>query len=552
MEILNEQNVLKDWSSFITESTGVTEPPKLLWMSKMCQITKAGENEPRINEWNSGFVHLNPAMNIGGIGAMQFPTQGQNGFSGVRDGSGDVPQSNLPIAVQVAAQTIALDLVPVFPMVSPFGVVRYKDVVYEGGRINGDTGYSNGKTDPLMVEAEYITDDAESSDILDPFMAATVNTSVNSEIKLGDYVLTYIKKGFISGKPIFLVSTSHGEFNNSELGKLAGESVATTLAEAGAANNIKFNLVRAKEDHVTAFSGRDFFENSVEKGDSNPYDDAFGIEAYEREDGESQPMNVMSAKYSTSDVKTKTYQVAYTLTWEQMEDAKAFGAGDPAKEAEAELVNELTQSINKAIMSKIYALGLKNATAIAAQGTNLNTLLTLGTETAAGFTQVKVGNGGELQSTIQRRVLDKLLLASNLIHLRGRRGAGTFAVTSIGIATAIQSVAGFAIAPIANTINQTGGNMYPVGQIGGLTIFVDPNLSASSDLVIVGRKVKADEPGIVFCPYIMAAKVAVTPSATLGWKMGMKTRFAIIANGQHPETQYVAFNIKCGKGISLI
>ena len=34
--ILNEAEVLKTWSGFITESTGVTDRAKLTWMSKYC------------------------------------------------------------------------------------------------------------------------------------------------------------------------------------------------------------------------------------------------------------------------------------------------------------------------------------------------------------------------------------------------------------------------------------------------------------------------------------------------------------------------------------
>ena len=53
-------------------------------------------------------------------------------------GSGDRPFSLLPLAMQVAAQTVGLDLVPVVPMQGPMGVLTYLDFVYGGGR-----GYSD-------------------------------------------------------------------------------------------------------------------------------------------------------------------------------------------------------------------------------------------------------------------------------------------------------------------------------------------------------------------------------------------------------------------------
>ena len=45
--------------------------------------------------------------------------------------------SLLPLAMQVAAQTVGLDLVPVVPMQGPMGVLTYLDFVYGGGRTTG-------------------------------------------------------------------------------------------------------------------------------------------------------------------------------------------------------------------------------------------------------------------------------------------------------------------------------------------------------------------------------------------------------------------------------
>lgn len=113
--ILNEAEVLKTWSGFITESTGVTDRAKLTWMSKYCAYHDMNEKQS-LNESALGYAHLNPNMNVGGMGAAYFPgANPNNGYDGVR-GSGDNPFSLLPLAVQVAAQTIALDLVPVVPM----------------------------------------------------------------------------------------------------------------------------------------------------------------------------------------------------------------------------------------------------------------------------------------------------------------------------------------------------------------------------------------------------------------------------------------------------
>ena len=55
-------------------------------------------------------------------------------------------------------------------------------------------------------------------------------------------------------------------------------------------------------------------------------------------------------------VAAKTYQVAAAVTREQVQDLKQFGI-DAVAQVEAVLVNELTQSINKYILDRIFRNG---------------------------------------------------------------------------------------------------------------------------------------------------------------------------------------------------
>jgi len=94
-------------------------------------------------------------MNVPGMGATQFPGQPgtMNQFTGQTPGSGDRPFSLLPLAMQVAAQTVGLDLVPVVPMQGPMGVLTYLDFVYAGGSVMAAAGGLNSKAAPLMIKA---------------------------------------------------------------------------------------------------------------------------------------------------------------------------------------------------------------------------------------------------------------------------------------------------------------------------------------------------------------------------------------------------------------
>lgn len=574
--ILNEAEVLKTWSGFITESTGVTDRAKLTWMSKYCAYHDMNEKQS-LNESALGYAHLNPNMNVGGMGAAYFPgANPNNGYDGVR-GSGDNPFSLLPLAVQVAAQTIALDLVPVVPMQGPLGILQYMDYVYEGGKTNFRPrfeGADESKTAPLMVKLTLSSGDANSdSDIENALKsdAALVNEdAINHALKfkdlqkafvphmdpisVGDYDLIFVALGRIDGRPIFQVKE---KAYYAALGKVnGGEGAAASLAETLLVDEpvitgkdgskfyvVDIDTVKALEDFIPGFSG-----NGFKNGDP------MSAKSYDRETGESTPSNMMSLNTFTLSVKAKTIQVKGAITREQIQDLKAYGI-DAVAQVEAELVNELTQHINRELLDEIFALGDQNhVEAEAFEGINLNTFFTVNAGEAApeGYVASYVGGGAETLGTIQRRIMSKILAASNLIAQRGRRGAGTFAVCSAAIATALQDCAGFVVYPLSNTINQNAGSLYPVGAISGVSIYVDPNLPWSATKVVVGRKGKDNEPGLVFMPYLMADKLSYPAEGMEGAPVtSLKSRYAIVRAGHHPQLYYYSFDIKLGEGVGL-
>ena len=57
--------------------------------------------------------------------------------------------------MQVAAQTIGLDLVPVVPMAGPMGLLSYLDFTYEGGALGNAAGYgADGSVAPTYIKAD--------------------------------------------------------------------------------------------------------------------------------------------------------------------------------------------------------------------------------------------------------------------------------------------------------------------------------------------------------------------------------------------------------------
>lgn len=572
--ILNEAEVLKTWSGFITESTGVTDRAKLTWMSKYCAYHDMNEKQS-LNESALGYAHLNPNMNVGGMGAAYFPgANPNNGYDGVR-GSGDNPFSLLPLAVQVAAQTIALDLVPVVPMQGPLGILQYMDYVYEGGKTNFRPRFEGewpagdeSKTAPLMVKLTLSKGDGSDSDselenalgdaahAHDDAIAHAKNYKdlqkvfkPGSKFSVSGYDLLFVALGRIDGRPIFQVKEQ--PYFNEALRVNGGEGAAKSLAEVlladleqvGGYYVVDIDTVKALEDFIPGFTGAGFKNG-----------DPMSAKAYDRETGESTPSNMMSLNTFTLSVKARTIQVKGAITREQIQDLKAYGI-DAVAQVEAELVNELTQHINREILNEIFALGDQNhVESEAFEGINLNTYFVVRPDEAdiEGYTKSFVGGGAETLGTIQRRIMSKVLAASNLIAQRGRRGAGTFAVCSAAIATALQDCAGFVAYPLSNTINQNAGSLYPVGAISGVSIYVDPNLPWNFTKIVVGRKGKDNEPGLVFMPYLMADKLTYPAEGMEGAPVtSLKSRYALVRAGHHPQLYYYSFDIKLGEGVSL-
>ena len=160
----------------------------------------------------------------------------------------------------------------------------------------------------------------------------------------------------------------------------------------------------------------------------------------------------------------------------------------------------------------------------------------------------QVGTAFENEDTAIKRIMARILAAGNVVAQRGRRGPANFIVTNLKLATALQTNSQYSFAPMANTFTQTNGSLYPLGTIAGMTVYVDPNMLYTDTRVLVGRKGAADEPGTVFCPYLMAESVKLITEGTGAPKVIIKSRYALVDAGFHPETQYVTMYIKTSDG----
>ena len=472
--LINESEIRGTWAPIIEEATGINESEKLAWMSTYCHNHKLYED--------AQMMALNPnspgSMNIGGMGAVSFPTQVGNGADVGTNGSGDKSPTLLPLAMQVAAQTIALDLVPVVPMAGPMGLLSYLDFVYEGGRIDGGVA-------PTYIKSE------------------SADGAVAEANAVDNYFFTKLDKASrIDGFSIYEVT---------EIGAHTGTLLAAF--EAGTNDDKGIELVKALEDHIPGFSG------------------ATGatVKPMSREVGERTPDKLMGLSLFSKSVAAETFQVAAAVTREQVQDLKQFGV-DAVAQVEAVLTNELTQSINQHILAEMRRLGDEGQVGLDAD------FLTLGLGD-------QYDQGGNTFGDVNRRILTYILAHANFIANKGRRGAGNFAVVSAKIASVLQGVAGFVPNPMANTINQVAGAIYPLGSVAGINVYTDPTQDFESGDIVVGRKGDGNSPGLVFMPYLMAESVQTIAEGTMAPKVAVKSRYALVEAGFHPETQYSSFTV---------
>jgi len=506
MQKINEAEIRNTWAPIIEEATGISDSNKLAWMSEYCHNHKLYEDA------NIMSLSNNPGpMNLTGMGAVTFPGAANTanvGGSGT-NGSGDKAPTLLPLAMQVAAQTIGLDLVPVVPMAGPMGLLSYLDFTYEGGTVGLQNNAASEAPTYIKVAATTATAD----------IAAAADHAG----------YTHEAASRIDGKQIFkvegaIVQTTVALDLAFALGDAevpaedADEAAVAAQAEenAAAADALEVELVKALDDHIPGFSGN---------ADGSPYS---------REDGERTADRLMGMSLFSKSVAAETFQVAAAVTREQVQDLKQFGV-DAVAQVESVLTNELTQSINAHILRSMRALASDNAT-------------------KAGFTasvNLSVAGsiyGGDTRGEAHRRMLTNILAAANLIANRGRRGAGNFAIVDAKVASAMQGIAGFVPNPMANTFNQVAGAIYPVGSVAGINLYTDPlmpfNGVDNKHEILVGRKGDGNGPGLVFMPYLMAESVQTIAEGTMAPKVAVKSRYALVEAGFHPETQYISFDVE--------
>jgi hypothetical protein len=558
--ILNE--ALQNWSNIINEEYGVKDQNKRSWMAQYARNHEIFESVQGGVPGVDAGIYATPLNTLGMGNPMMPQGVGFDKGAGIGNtgadfhnplykvGSGDIPMSTLSMSLEVAAMTIGLELVPVIPASGPWAMLSYMDFPYAGGKLGriNETAF-DGKGEGNANKPIYIK-----------VLGASVNAATKkanadklvrgAEVKVGDFTGKFI--GFSRIDNSIIAEVVSCKDANQSIAEAFEAATTVTIAGVSAtvAGKLRADLVAGMADHVQGFA-------NFATGDADPMT---------RAENETGTGNTIGARMFTKLVQMGAYEVTGTVTRQQLQDMPLYGVDVVGKVLEA-MQNQISQEINNRILDRVFKLGVENwKTQRDYQGVDLN--LYIGSTTATSKPLSSFGaysrfvdlNGkrpasydvpnavkntaAENVHTHQRRIMSRVLAASNLIANVSRYGRGNWIVTNTQILSALQDCAGFVYAPMANTLTQDGSqSIYFAGSLAGLNIYVDPFMTWEDTRICVGRKGDGKTPGVVFMPYILADTVQTVAEGTMAPKLLVNSRFAIVDAGFHPAQNYYTFMV---------
>jgi len=575
---IDKQKAVKKWSP-VLENMGVTGD-RVEWMAEYAEFHSINEN-----------AYANAT--IAGMGQVLAPQPGAvpgllgygAGFGGASltgqstPGSGDLGQNLLPVAMKIAAQTIGLDLVAVKPTPGPKIDLLYIDFQYD------DVNTSNVNARPQVFKLTGAGTTGISAVIatISAFVSAagfqltqggiqggqvfctsshvaaaggggltTAAAAVAAASKQG--TLEFLGFSRVDGFPMFKAyrqvnafglggypqSTSNLPLSTLQFdqtlntfnatGSMASQILSIGKLDVNTGGPVTIELVSALEDHLPGFSAN-WTANT-----------ATGDYPMNRQTDDNTYAGIIGPKISSKSIAVGTIEVSTALRRTEIEDIKANTGMDIVQKMESILVNELSQTISKQIVAKIFELGntnranapLQAGLGVTTVGASASTIFDLNT----AYVTIGGGIGGETTHAVQRKLITKLAHASNYIATEGRVGPAQFAVTNGGLAAALMDIAGYTINPVKSKMNGAG-QLYPVGTIGDIQIYVDPYMRYNDNRIVLGRKNNPDQPGLIFVPYLMAQSISVISEATFAPRMLLRSRYAIADVGFFPQKQYM-------------
>ena len=531
--IVDKAKAEKKWAR-VLEELNVTDVDKKSWISEYAEMHQLNENV--------GYSTLGNINGMGAVIAAQPSTTPGDVWGGGQNGSGDVGQNLLPVSMKIAAQTIGLDLVAVKPTASPKIDLLFVDFKYDNN--------TNANQKPLVFKLDSVIA-GDINGLVALLRASMASNGViervggldkrmwfnytNNSIVLVEPTgskagwLEFLGFSKVDGLPMFrtyrqvsvpqlggvepVFDATQNTFNYTEVVTVALS--ANTYLSGGC----DLQLVSLMEDHIPGFS-------ALWQNNNTPAN---------RQQSETTYPGVIGPDVFTKTVQVGDIEITSALKRTQIEDIKASTGMDIVQKLESVLVNELTQTISKQIVAKI--------TEMAELARTRATVPTAKFDYNVDTYFATVAPGGETTHSAQRKLVAKINNASNFIATDGRVGPAQYLVTNGNMASVLQDVSTYTLNPPAMSKLNTNGQLYPMGNIGNIAIYVDPYQMWNDNRIFLGRKNSVDQPGLLFLPYLMAQSISLISEATWAPRMLIRSRYAIADVGYFPEKQFMAIHV---------
>jgi hypothetical protein len=599
--VVDKPKALKKWHP-ILEFLKVKVDEKREWMAEYAEMHQLHINEnvayATLNMNGQGSI-LAPTVGT-------IPSSVWQGGAG-QIGSGDVAQNLLPVSMKIAAQTIGLDLVAVKPTASPRIELLFVDFKYDNAYGDGLREDQDPMSRPLVFKLQGAATSLTttvSNDLKIQMTAFSITERVGgisqrtwvfigNDNTLGGSAgtlytgpgagskqnwLEFLGFSRIDGLPMFrcyrqagftvgpLVpqdgSPSWSQKNNTfdqttamtitlasgfTYCNVSGTTITPNYSYTGVISSgttlPSITLISLLEDDLPGFSqGWNDAENAWATGGTDNYK-SYGSGPMNRYQDEKTYPGIIGPDVFTKVVTVGDIEISSALKRTQIEDIKASTGMDIVQKLEGVLINELTQVISKEIVAKIRSLGAKNRISNTCPKNSDGT-----SKFDFNVDNYLYGNsanipGGETTHTIQRKLVAKINNASNFIATDGRIGPAQYLVTNGNIASVLQDIAGYILNPTNVGKLNTNGQLYPMGNIGNISIYVDPYQRWDDNQIYVGRKNTIDQPGLVFIPYLMAQSISLISESTFAPRMLIRSRYAVSDIGFFPEKQFMTIKV---------
>ncbi len=574
---LYEQKIVEKWGPKLDVKfkqlglTNINEKRRSM-IAQMAHARTVEEQKKsrRINEAAPSYAFANP-NNVTGRGAFNLgnnPEDGSAGFYNGPFGSAEVYNNLFDVFLEVAASCVLFDIVPTVPQAKSSGVIYIAEPIYAGGKLD------NADNKPLTIQVKAIATGSPNALVVGT--TYTVKTANSGGENVVD--VTFVGKHRIKGNFVFRIGQQYDNTGGGGTDWTAvlvadlfntgddGSGIYQSGSDFFGFDETTVDYVEGFTNFIGGFSGagaNDTGDWFVGRGDGKKYNSPMTRKVGERTFYRPMGLRTWSKNFSAD-----TIHVDIDYTTEQIQDMEQDHGMDAREFGNGILQDQLTQFINDHGLGRIFALGWSHHHQMnELTGFNMNAYIASSADTGTAYSFLgkddtsltiagapgvlpNTGAIAENLSSLQRRVISRMLFGSGVINNRSRRGKGDTSITNTTLMTSIKDIRGYEVSPFPNDIND--GQAYNVGSIYGINLFEDPLMSLDDTRVALARKGNEKDPGIKFCPYILAEKISTIAEQTMAPKDALKSRYSMVEAGTNPELNYLTFTVESDAGYKLI